>query len=99
MDIYSFYQNIPSYMLKMTFHRESSFQCTNTTNVSASNPAQKLVYSKIFFNIQCLYKYWSQFAFWGQVPKKMNKNDNLSHSMLLRIFSVIFGKKNRSTRS
>ena len=98
MDIYSFSQNIPSYMLKMTFHREISSQCTNTTNISASKPTQKLVYSKIFFYCsQCLYKYQSQFR--GHIHKKMNKNDNLSHSILLRMLSFIFlQKQNRSTR-
>ena len=30
--------------------------------------------------------------------KKMNKNDNFSQSILLRMLSVIFQKQNRSTR-
>ena len=54
----------------MTFHRESSFQCTNTTNVSASNPAQKLVYSKIFFNIQCLLQILITVCFLGTGTQK-----------------------------
>ena len=38
-------------MLKMTFDRESSIQCTNPTKLSASKPTQKIVFSKIFFKV------------------------------------------------
>ena len=85
-------------MVKTTFDRESCFQCTNTTKVPASKPTQKMAYWDFFFFFycsECLVKYW-EFAFRGHIHKTKNKNDNLTHGILLTMLSVIFQKQNGS---
>ena len=55
MGIYSFSQNTLSCMLKMTFDKESGFQCTNTTNVSPRKLKQKIIYWKYVFHISSVF--------------------------------------------